>query len=218
MNEIMKGMKRSIPIALGYFPVAFSFGVLCVSSGLPLGFATFISLTNLTSSGQFAGVQLILSDSTYLEIAITLLLINFDEKMNTIERMIISFGITDETFALASLQPGKLTFKFMLGFILTPIIGWVGGTLAGEFIMDLLPLALQGAMGIALYGMFLALIVPAMKESMPVTIVVLISIGVHTLFTYVPLFNVMSTGVRLISATLIATCMGAWLFPREDEA
>ena len=141
-----------------------------------------------------------------------------DEKMNTIERMIISFGITDETFALASLQPGKLTFKFMLGFILTPIIGWVGGTLAGEFIMGLLPLALQGAMGIALYGMFLALIVPAMKDSIPVTIVVLISIGVHTLFTYVPLFDVMSTGVRLISATLIATCMGAWLFPREDEA
>ena len=230
MNEIMKGMKKSVPIALGYFPVAFSFGVLCVSSGLPLGLATFISLTNLTSSGQFAGVQLILSDSTYLEIAITLLLINFryflmslslsqkiDEKMNTIERMIISFGITDETFALASLQPGKLTFKFMLGFILTPIIGWVGGTLAGEFIMGLLPLALQGAMGIALSGMFLALIVPAMKDSIPVTIVVLISIGVHTLFTYVPLFNVMSTGVRLISATLIATCMGAWLFPREDE-
>ena len=231
MNEIMKGMKKSVPIALGYFPVAFSFGVLCVSSGLPLGLATFISLTNLTSSGQFAGVQLILSDSTYLEIAITLLLINFryflmslslsqkiDEKMNTVERMIISFGITDETFALASLQPGKLTFKFMLGFILTPIIGWVGGTLAGEFIMGLLPLALQGAMGIALYGMFLALIVPAMKDSIPITIVVLISIGVHTLFTYVPLFNVMSTAVRLISATLIATCMGAWLFPREDEA
>ena len=159
MNEIIKGMKKSVPIALGYFPVAFSFGVLCVSSGLPLGLATFISLTNLTSSGQFAGVQLILSDSTYLEIAITLLLINFryflmslslsqkiDEKMNTIERMIISFGITDETFALVSLQPGKLTFKFMCGFILTPIIGWVGGTLAGEFIMGLLPLALQGAM------------------------------------------------------------------------
>lgn len=82
----------------------------------------------------------------------------------------------------------------------------------------LIALALQGAMGIALYGMFLALIVPAMKDSIPVTIVVLISIGVHTLFTYVPLFNVMSTGVRLISATLIATCMGAWLFPREDEA
>ena len=77
MNEIIKGMKKSVPIALGYFPVAFSFGVLCVSSGLPLGLATFISLTNLTSSGQFAGVQLILSDSTYLEIAITLLLINF---------------------------------------------------------------------------------------------------------------------------------------------
>lgn len=231
MDEILTGMKKSIPIALGYFPVAFSFGVLCVSSGLPLGLATFISLTNLTSSGQFAGVQLILSDSTYLEIAITLLLINFryflmslslsqkiDEKMNTFERMIISFGITDETFALASLQPGTLTFKFMLGFIMTPILGWVGGTLAGEFIMGLLPTSLQGAMGIALYGMFLALIVPAMKDSLPVTIVVIISIAIHTIFTYVPVFKFMSTGVKLIAATLIATCIGAALFPREEEA
>lgn len=230
MDEILTGMKKSIPIALGYFPVAFSFGVLCVSSGLPLGLATFISLTNLTSSGQFAGVQLILANSSYIEIAVTLLLINFryflmslslsqkiDEKMNTIERMIISFGITDETFALASLQPGTLTFPFMLGFIMTPIVGWVGGTIAGEFVMGLLPVSLQGAMGIALYGMFLALIVPAMKKSLSVSLVVLIAVIIHTLFTYVPFFGFMSTGVKLIAATLIATCLGAALFPKEEE-
>lgn len=114
MDDFIKGCKKGIPIALGYFPVSFSFGVLVVSSGLPLGLATLISLTNLTSSGQFAGVSLMLTQASYFEIAITLLLINaryflmslslsqkIDKKMSTLQRLIVSFGITDETFSVA---------------------------------------------------------------------------------------------------------------------
>ena len=115
MNEIMKGMKKSIPIALGYFPVAFSFGVLCVSSGLPLGLATFISLTNLTSSGQFAGVQLILSDSTYLEIAITLLLINF--RYFLISLSLSCFSIS--SLAFCSSWDGEYS-KYFTSLLLSP--------------------------------------------------------------------------------------------------
>ena len=136
MEEFLCGCKKGIPIALGYFPVSFSFGVLVVSSGLPLGLATLISMTNLTSSGQFAGVSLMLTNASYIEMALTLLMINaryflmslslsqkIDQKMSTLQRMIISFGITDATFSLASLQHGNLTFRFMSGFILLPIIG-----------------------------------------------------------------------------------------------
>lgn len=125
MNEFIGGCKKGMPIALGYFPVAFSFGVLVASSGLPLGLATLISLTNLTSSGQFAGISLILANASYLEIAATLLMINaryflmslslsqkIDQNMNTLQRMIISFGITDETFGIASIQPGNIDFSF----------------------------------------------------------------------------------------------------------
>lgn len=229
VEEFIKGCKKGLPIALGYFPVAFSFGVLVVSSGLPLGLATLISLTNLTSSGQFAGVSLMLAQASYLEVAMTLLLINaryflmslslsqkIDKTMNTIQRMIISFGITDETFSVASVQEEILTFRFMLGFILTPILGWTMGTVVGETLMNFLPTSIQNAMGIALYGMFLAIIVPASSKSKPILEVVLVSAIVSVLFYYVPLFSVLSSGVKLIVATLCGAVYGAWRYPVKE--
>lgn len=230
MNEFICGCKKGLPIALGYFPVAFSFGVFVVSSGLPLGLATLISITNLTSSGQFAGVSLMLANASYMEVALTLLMINaryflmslslsqkIDQKMNTIQRMIVSFGITDETFSLASIQEGVLTFRFMLGFILVPIIGWTSGTLVGETLMNFLPGALQNAMGIALYGMFLAIIVPAASKSRKILEVVLVSTFISVLFYYVPFFDCLSSGVKLIVATLCGAIYGACRYPIVEE-
>lgn len=230
MNEFICGCKKGFPIALGYFPVAFSFGILVVSSGLPLGLATLISLTNLTSSGQFAGVSLMLSQATYIEVAMTLLMINaryflmslslsqkIDQKMNTFQRMIVSFGITDETFSVASLQEGTLTFRFLLGFILVPIIGWTSGTLAGEVLLNLMPASLQQAMGIALYGMFLAIIVPASRSSHKIREVVLVSGLIAIVFYYVPIFAFLSTGVKLILATLLGAVYGAYRYPVEED-
>lgn len=229
MEELIRGCKKGLPIALGYFPVAFSFGVLVVSSGLPLGLATLISLTNLTSSGQFAGVSLMLAQSSYFEVAMTLLLINaryflmslslsqkIEKKMNTLQRMIVSFGITDETFSVASLEEGTLSFRFMLGFILVPIIGWTSGTLVGETLMNVLPTPIQNAMGIALYGMFLAIIVPASAKSKPILEVVLVSAFCAVLFYYVPVFDCLSSGVQLIIATLSGAIYGALRYPIEE--
>ena len=230
MNEFIGGCKKGMPIALGYFPVAFSFGVLVASSGLPLGLATLISLTNLTSSGQFAGISLILANASYLEIAATLLMINaryflmslslsqkIDQNMNTLQRMIISFGITDETFGIASIQQETLTFRFMLGFILLPIIGWTSGTLVGETLMNVLPPVLQSAMGIALYGMFLAIIIPASGKSRAILEVVMISAFVSIIFYYVSFFDDMSSGLKLILATMIGAIYGAWRYPLKEE-
>lgn len=128
------GLRRGMPIALGYFPVAFSFGVLCVNSHMPLGMATLISVTNFTSSGQFAGLNLMLAQASYFEVALTLLMINaryflmslslsqkIDRHMNALERMIVSFCISDETFALASLEVKPITFKWMSGFFIGTI-------------------------------------------------------------------------------------------------
>lgn len=230
MKEFYKGCQKGIPIALGYFPVAFSFGVLVVSSGLPLGLATLISLTNLTSSGQFAGVSLMLAKASYMEVALTLLLINaryflmslslsqkIDQKMNTLQRMIVSFGITDETFSVASLIQNTLTFRFLLGFILVPILGWSLGTLCGEMFMNFLPASLQSAMGIALYGMFLAIIVPASAHSKKIFEVVLISAIASMMFYYLPCFDILSSGFRLILATFIGAIYGAIRYPIEKE-
>lgn len=230
VEEFVKGCKKGLPIALGYFPVAFSFGVLVVSSGLPLGLATLISLTNLTSSGQFAGVSLMLAQASYFEVAMTLLLINaryflmslslsqkIDQKMNILQRMIISFGITDETFSVASLEEGTLSFRFMIGFILVPIIGWSSGTLVGETLMNILPASLQNAMGIALYGMFLAIMVPASSKAKPILEVVLVSAFASMIFYYVPLFSMISSGFQLILSTLIGAIYGAIRYPISEE-
>lgn len=230
MEEFLSGCRRSLPIALGYFPVSFSFGVFVASSGLPLGLATLISITNLTSSGQFAGVSLMLVQASYMETALTLLMINaryflmslslsqkIDQKMSTLERMVISFGITDETFSLASLEQKTLSFPFMLGFILIPIIGWTSGTLAGETLTNLLPASLQNAMGLALYGMFLAIIIPASSKSRAIGEVVLLAAILSTLMYVTPLFQELSSGFQLIIATLLAALYGAWRYPIEEK-
>jgi len=230
MEEFLCGCKKGMPIALGYFPVSFSFGVLVVSSGLPLGLATLISITNLTSSGQFAGVSLMLTNASYIEMTLTLLMINaryflmslslsqkIDQNMSTLQRMIISFGITDETFSLASLQNGNLTFRFMFGFILLPIIGWTCGAFAGEVLMNFLPVALQNAMGIALYGMFLAIIVPPATKSRKILEVVLISAVMSVIFFYGHMFDQLSSGFKLIIATLSGAVYGAWCYPLKED-
>ena len=229
MNDFTRGMKRGIPVAIGYFPVAFSFGVLCINAGLPVGMATMISLTNLTSSGQFAGVSLIEASATCFEISLTLLMINaryflmslslsqkIDQKMSILKRLLISMGITDEIFALASLEEGTLSFPFMCGLIFLPYLGWGLGTLAGELIMGLLPVALQGAMGIALYAMFLALIIPASKKSKQVAIVVILSVFLHCLLN-VQIFSFISTGAKLIIAIIFGSMIGAYLFPVKED-
>ncbi|MBM6966671.1 AzlC family ABC transporter permease [Massilimicrobiota timonensis] len=230
MEEFLSGCRRSLPIALGYFPVSFSFGVFVASSGLPLGLATLISITNLTSSGQFAGVSLMLVQASYMETALTLLMINaryflmslslsqkIDQKMSTLERMVISFGITDETFSLASLEQKTLSFPYMAGFILIPIIGWTSGTLAGETLTNLLPASLQNAMGLALYGMFLAIIIPASSKSRAIGEVVLLTAILSTLMYVTPLFQELSSGFQLIIATLLAALYGAWRYPIEEK-
>lgn len=230
MEEFLSGCRRSLPIALGYFPVSFSFGVFVASSDLPLGLATLISITNLTSSGQFAGVSLMLVQASYMETALTLLMINaryflmslslsqkIDQKMSTLERMVISFGITDETFSLASLEQKTLSFPFMSGFILIPIIGWTSGTLAGETLTNLLPASLQNAMGLALYGMFLAIIIPASSKSRAIGEVVLLAAILSTLMYVTPLFQELSSGFQLIIATLLAALYGAWRYPIEEK-
>lgn len=151
-----EGLKSGIPIGLGYLPVSFTFGFLAVSGGLPVWVAVFISLTNLTSAGQFAGTNLILAGAGYFEVALTTFVINLrymlmslslsqklDEKTGTGARLALAFGITDETFVVSSLHPGILKASYMLGLITMPILGWNLGTWLGGAISAVLPQALQ---------------------------------------------------------------------------
>ena len=223
------GLKKGVPIALGYIPVAFTFGLLAVSGGLPPSVAVLISMTNLTSAGQFAGTNLIIAGVPLFEITLTTFVINIryllmsfalSQKLvpNTslLKRALMSFGITDETFALAALEKDDISFSFMMGLVFLPYWGWALGTAAGAVVSSVLPELVQNAMGIALYAMFIALIVPGSKKSRAVLAVVALAIAVSSLFKWAPGLNQVSAGWSTIIATLAACLAGAILFPREE--
>lgn len=143
-SEFLQGIRHGIPICLGYFSVSAAFGITAVRSGLPLWTAVLISLTNVTSAGQFAGVNLMVAGGSMIEIAMTTLIINIryflmslsvsqkvESKMSMKKRLGIAYGITDEIFAVSMQQPRKLTASYMAGLILTPVVGWTLGTFGG---------------------------------------------------------------------------------------
>lgn len=223
-------MRTGLPVCLGYIPVSFTFGVLAVKLGLPVWMAVFISVTNVTSAGQFAGVQLITAGAGGLELGLTELVINLryglmslslsqkiDPSVKTWQRMAIGYGITDEIFALAATEPGKLTSSFMAGLISVPVLGWTVGTLLGCITNGLLPPMLSDAMGIALYAMFIAIIIPPAKHTRAVLYTILISTAVSCMIYYIPALDFISSGFAAITATIIAASVAALLFPVNDE-
>ncbi|MBQ2285581.1 MAG: AzlC family ABC transporter permease, partial [Clostridia bacterium] len=219
-----RGVKKGIPIALGYLPVSFTFGLFAVEGGVPAWLAVFISISNVTSAGQFAGTKLIFAQAGYVEIILTTIIINLrymlmslslsqkiQPKMERWQRMALSFGITDETFSVASVEIGKISFPYMLGLISCPIAGWTIGTAAGACLSSALPAQAMAAMGIALYCMFIAIIVPPAKKERTVLLVILLSIALTCVMQYVSLFSFISEGFRVILSTIIAAAFGAWV-------
>lgn len=228
--EFKKGLKAGVPIALGYIPVSFTFGMIAVNGGLPIWMAVFISMTNLTSAGQFAGTNLMLNNAPLIEIIVTTFVINIrymlmslsltqktSSLVNRFQRGIMAFGITDETFAVASLEKEEITYNYMLGLITGPYFGWALGTFLGASINTILPDTLQQSMGIALYAMFIALIIPPAKKSRSVLIVLTISIIISSIIRWIKLFSFISSGWSIIISTLIAASVGATLYKGDYD-
>ena len=221
-------MLNGIPIALGYFSVSFGFGILAMQSGLKAVEAVIISLTNLTSAGQAMGVAIISAGGTLLEMAATQLVINLryslmaislsqklDDSFTTPHRLLAAYGITDEIFAVSAAQDCKIKPSYMYGMISVSAAGWVGGTLAGAVANMLLPASLTAAMGIMLYGMFIAIIVPPAKSNHKVLTVVAIAAVLSSVFKY--LLPAVSFGFAIIISSIAASVIGALLFPVETE-
>lgn len=219
-----------MPICLGYFSVSAAYGMTAVLSGLPLSAAVVISLTNLTSAGQFAGTNLILAGGTYAELIISMLIINsryflmslsmsqkVEEKMSWIRRFAVSFGITDEIFAVSMQRKGPLSAPYLAGLIAGPLIGWTGGTLAGGALTKLLPVSVSNALGIALYGMFIAVVVPAVKKNRAVLFTAAFAVTLSTICYYTPSLSFLSGGWSVILITIIASGAAALLFPIAEE-
>jgi 4-azaleucine resistance transporter AzlC len=229
-NSFKTGVKDGIPIALGYLSVSFAFGMTAVSGGLPIGLALLISMTNLTSAGQVAGLSIMLKSGSLIETAFTQLIINLryslmsvsvsqklHESVTLRDRFLISFGMTDEIFAVTCKNREEVGKKYLYGLILLPYIGWALGTLLGAVASTLLPAMVQSALGLAIYGMFIAIFLPPMKSSMSVTLVVVIAAVLSCCFNFLPLLNKVSSGFVITICAAFAAIIGAVIKPVDDK-
>lgn len=231
-SPFAKGLLDGIPIALGYLSVSFGFGILAVRSGLTTLVSVLISASNLTSAGQAAGIGIIAAGGSYIEMALTQLVINLryglmsislsqklDDTFNTPRRLIAAYGITDEIFAVASAQKGLLTARYMYGLISVSTLGWCLGTFLGASAGALLPPSLTNAMGIVLYAMFIAIVIPPARKSRGVLAVAVTAAVCSMVFRY--LLPQVTGGFAIIFSAIIAAVVGALVFPvaeKEEEA
>ena len=228
--DFKKGIKDGIPIALGYFSVSIAFGLMAAEAGCTWFEAMLISITNLTSAGQFAGVTVLAHMGSYMEMALTQLVINsryalmgislsqkVDSKFKGIWRVLLGYAITDEIFAVAIGQKGELTRGYYAGLMSIPVLGWTSGTVIGAVLGNIMPLIITNALGVALYGMFIAVVVPKARENMQVLAVVAVTLIISSALYYIPAFDKISAGFAIIICAVAASAIGAALFPVNEE-
>lgn len=230
MKTFLRGLRAGIPIGLGYLSVAFTFGIMAVSYGFSWWQAVLISMLNVTSAGQFAGIGIMRASGSWVEMLISQLTINVrysfmsislsqkvDEKFKGISRWLLGFMMTDEIFAVAVSQE-KVSRAFFTGLSIIPYLGWTLGTLIGALLGNVLPARLMSALSVAIYGMFVAIVVPEMKKSKSVVIVVLLAIALSSMFYYIPvLAEHVSGGISISICAIAAALAGAILFPVKEE-
>ncbi len=221
-------MRDGIPIALGYLSVSFTFGMKAVADGLFWWEALLISMSNLTSAGQFAGLSVMSAGGSLVEMGMTQLVINMryalmslsltqklDGGFGRVKRWLCGFGMTDEIFAVASSGAGAVSASYMAGLIITPFIGWSAGTVIGAAAGSVLPSAVRSALSVAIYGMFIAIFVPPMKKNGAVAAVVALGVTLSCLFRFLPFLRGISAGFAIIICAVAAAAVGAAFFPVE---
>ena len=229
-ESFKQGITDGIPIALGYLAVSFTFGMMAVQGGLSIWQAVLISLTNLTSAGQFAGLDIIIAGGSLWEMALTQLIINLryclmsfslSQKLRRDEtwghRYGVAFGVTDEIFGVSASKPGKVSAFYNYGVMSVAIPGWTIGTLLGAISGSILPNFIMSALGVAIYGMFLAIIIPKAKENYRFLFVILIAAAMSCAFKWLPVLCKLSSGFVVIICAVVASVIGAWLYPVPSE-
>ena len=228
--KFREGQRDAVPIGLGYFAVSFALGITMKNAGLTPIQGFFISLLNNASAGEYAGVAMIAAQASYLETALMVIAANarymlmstafsqkFSEKTAMIHRWIIGFVLTDELFALGIRQKGYLEPKYYYGMMSVAMPGWAFGTMFGVIFGALLPARIVSALSVALFGMFLAVIIPPARTNKVIRNVVLIGFLSSFLFTLIPVIKDLSEGVRMITLTVVIASTAAWLNPVKEE-
>lgn len=230
INSFKKGLKDGLPICIGYFSVSFAFGIFAVENGLTIFQAVIISLTNLTSAGQLAAVPIIAGGGTLIELALSQIVINsryslmsvslsqkLSKRVTFPQKLLISYGNTDEIFAVSVSNNGEVGTKYMLGIILLPVIGWTGGTLCGAVAGNILPAVVTAALGVAIYGMFVAIVIPVAKKEKMTALCVLFAIAISCAFKYIPLLQIVPSGFTVIICAVTASVLFAVIAPVKTD-
>lgn len=229
MDNFIRGLKAGIPISLGYLSVSFAFGLQAVASGFSCWQAVLISLLTVTSAGQFSGIQTMMVPGQYFDMLISQITINIrysfmsvsisqkvDEKFKGIYRWLLGFFMTDEIFAVAASQK-TVTRSFFAGLATLPWLGWTLGTLIGALLGEVLPKAVLRALGLAIYGMFIAIVVPELKKNNKLILVVLLAAILSLCFKFLPFLKEVSSGISITVCAVVSAVVAALIFPRESE-
>ena len=230
-TAFLSGMRDGIPIALGYITVAFTLGIAMKNAGMTAFQGFLMSLVNLASAGEYAGLQVILSGGGYLQMALMTLVANaryllmgcsFSQKFSPEtpygQRLLCGYAITDELFALAVSQKGYLDPWYYWGATAVSAAGWSLGTAAGVIAGNILPAGIAAGLGTALYGMFLAIIIPGAKQNRAVFAVILCGFLLSALFRFLPVLSSVNEGTRIIVLTVVIAAAAAYLKPAEEES
>lgn len=229
-NNFKMGVRDGLPIGLGYLSVSFAFGIFAVASGLSIWETLLISMLNLTSAGQLAGVPIIAAGGSFFELGLTQLVINLryslmsvslsqrlGESVRSRDRFLIAFANTDEVFAVASGREEILGRRYFFGLIIAPYLGWTFGTLFGALAGNVLPIIITNALGIAIYAMFVAIVVPVVKRSVKTALAVLSAILMSCLFFYTPVLNKIPSGFVIVICTVSVSALFALICPIDSE-
>ena len=229
-KDFWVGMRAGMPVCVGYFSVSFGFGAMAIAQGLTIWQAICISISNLTSAGQFAGLTVIAAGATILEMILTQLVINsryalmslalgqrLGSGVGTGKRLISAFFNTDEVFALGMSRGKALTTSFFLGAGVVAALGWTAGTAMGAVAGSLLPEGVRMALGVMLYGMFIAIVVPQTRPEKPIFVNMLLALVFSCLFTWVPGLKDVSAGLAIVICTVAAAVISALVFPIDEE-
>ena len=224
------GMRDGFPIALGYFAVSFSLGIAARNAGLTPMQGFWASLLNNASAGEYAAFTLIAARATYWEVAVITLIANaryllmscalaqrFAPETPFFHRLLIGYDVTDELFGITIARPGPLNPYYTYGAILLAAPAWAIGTALGILAGNALPLRIVSALSVALYGMFLAIIIPPARENRIVAALVLLSFALSFACNYLPGVSALSDGTRTIILTVVISAAAAVLFPVKQE-
>ncbi len=228
-EDLIRGIKAGLPIGLGYLSVSFTFGIMAISAGLYWWQAVLISMLNLTSAGQLAGINIMVNPGQYMQMLITQVTINIrysfmsvslvqklDGHFNKASRWLLGAIITDEIFGVAVMEE-SISKEFLTGLAILPYLGWTLGTLTGALLGNVLPGSVMSALNIALYAMFIAIIIPEIKKSKAIAIVCIIAIAFSVAFYFVPFLSNVSSSIAICISAITAAGFGAALFPISDK-